>query len=177
MPRKRLGRFMIESLPSEPSKNRAAAIRHLDGRLMAGAAAALLIVTGAFVWRLASPAVETPKPVAAVAPVKNPVLDELVENTKALQISQQEAIDQLQVLQQLMADQRAANKKSSSDVAALSDKLESLRQSFASVPPAPATEAEVPRVVAKAKPATVRWHARTHRVAVTIKPRVAAARH
>jgi hypothetical protein len=166
---------MIDSLPSDPSNNRAAATRHLDGRLMAGAAAALLIVAGAFVWRLASPAVEIPKPVAVVAPpVRNPVLDELVENTKALQISQQEAIDQLQVLQQLLADQQTANKKASSDVAALSDKLESLRQSFASVPSAPAAEAEAPHP-AKAKPAK-RWRPRAHRI-VPAKPVATAARH
>lgn len=69
---------------------------------------------------------------AVTAPAKNPVLDELVRTTRALNDSQQQAIDQLQVLQDTVASQAAALKASSDATAALNDKLESLRQSFAS---------------------------------------------
>ena len=48
-------------------------------------------------------------------------------------LSQQQAIDQLQVLQQQFAAQQAETRKSSGEVAALGDKFETLRQSFASV--------------------------------------------
>lgn len=166
---------MIDALPSEPSKDGVAAARLLHSRLIIGAAAALVIVAGAFVWRIAAshspPSAPPTTNVAAAA--RNPVLDELVETTKALQDSQQQAIDQLQVLQQLLSSQQAEIKKSSDEIAALSDKLESLRQSFASLPaPAPVTaEADAPQRGDSRSP-TVRSH--RHRVA---SGRVRAAHH
>ena len=125
---------MIDSLLSEPRRQGTAAMRQ-HGRLMVGAAAALLIVGGAFVWRIAGGAAGDQGPTtSASAQAKNPVLNELVETTKALGSSQQQAIDQLQALQELVASQQAETKKSSDEVAALSEKLEALRQSFASIP-------------------------------------------
>jgi uncharacterized coiled-coil protein SlyX len=172
---------MIDALPSEPGKDRVAARRQLHGRLIAGAVAALVVVAGAFFWRtFASPPAAVPGPkVAAAQParspvldqvVKNPALDQLVESVKALEFSQQEAIDQLQVLQQLLAAQRVETKKTTDQVAALSEKFESLRQSFASVPPA-AVEADPPPRQ-KAAPAAHR----AHRI-VPHKSRTAARRH
>jgi septal ring factor EnvC (AmiA/AmiB activator) len=167
---------MIDALPSEPRKDSAAATRHLHGRLIAGAVLALVIVGGAFVWRLtANSPPPVVRPVASAAPARNPVLDQLVETTKALEDSQQQAIDQLQVLQQLVASQKAEARKSSDEVAALSDKLESLRQSFASVPPPSPEEAEAsqPR---KPKATVARSPARAHRI-VPGNARTATTRH
>lgn len=172
---------MIDALPSEPGKDRVAARRQLHGRLMIGAVAALVVVAGACFWRtFASPpaAVLGPKLVSAQPAknpvldqvVKNPALDQLVESVKALEFSQQEAIDQLQVLQQLLASQRAETKRTTEQVAALSEKFESLRQSFASVPPAPAEADAPPRQ--KATPAKHQ----AHRI-VPHKSRTAAKRH
>jgi peptidoglycan hydrolase CwlO-like protein len=158
---------MIDALPSEPNRDSAAASRHLHRRLIVGAVAALLIVVGAFVWRMT--ASSPPTQMASVAPspapaVRNPVLDELVEATKALESSQQQAIDQLQELQQLITSQQAETRKSSAAVAALNAKLEVLQQSFASLPAPAQEEADTPRP-RKSKPATVRSRGKAHRVA------------
>jgi hypothetical protein len=155
---------MLDALPSEPGKDHEAARRHLDGRLILGAVAALLIMAAAFGWRVANGPAPTAAPVTNVAqPAKNPVLEELVEATKALQISQQQAIDQLQILQEQLADQQSETRKSSGEVAGLSDKLENLRHSFASVA-VPAEEADTLQR-AKAKPAVVHARRKPHRFA------------
>lgn len=164
-------KLMIDALPSEPNKSGAAASRHLHGRLIVGAVAALLIVAGAFVWRLvaSSPPNTSPAQIASSATnptpaVRNPVLDELVEATKALESSQQQAIDQLQELQQLITSQQAEARKSSVAVAALNAKLEALQQSFASLPAPAQEETDAPRP-RKSNPATVRSRGKAHRVA------------
>jgi uncharacterized coiled-coil protein SlyX len=173
--------MMIDALPSEPRKDNVAATRHAHGRLIIGAMAALMIVAGASVWRLASgpPTIASPTIKAAASatnPVTNPVLDELVEATKALEVSQQQAIDQLQELQQLFTAQQAETKKASGEVAALSDKLDALRQSFASATPAPSPEQADEPQPRKAKPAVGHSRARTHRV-VSARAHTAATRH
>jgi septal ring factor EnvC (AmiA/AmiB activator) len=175
-------KLMIDALPSEPGNNSAAASRHLHGRLIVGAVAALLIVAGAFVWRLAasSPPAAAPAQIASAAanpapPARNPVLDELVEATKALESSQQQAIDQLQELQQLIASQQTEARKSSAAVAALNAKLEALQQSFASLPTPAQEEVDTPRP-RKSKPATARSRGKAHRVA-SGKTRTASRRH
>jgi septal ring factor EnvC (AmiA/AmiB activator) len=161
---------MIDALPSEPSKDSDAATRHLHVRMILGAMAALLIVAAAFAWRITNGPPPVATPVANTAPpAKSPVLEELVEATKALEVSQQQAIDQLQVLQQQLAAQQAETRKSSGEVTALGDKLETLRQSFASIA-TPAEEADTPQQ--KAKPALARH--RAHRV--TSASRTAAHR-
>jgi septal ring factor EnvC (AmiA/AmiB activator) len=170
--------LMIDALPSEPSKDGAATARQLHTRLTAGAAAALLIVAGTFVWRMSvkSPAPPVTSQVTqATPPARNPVLDQLVETTKALEFSQQEAIDQLQVLQQLLAAQKAETKRSSDAVAALGDKLDALRQSFASIPAPSAEAAEAPQP-AKSGPAAARARGKPHRIAAS-KAGIVAARH
>jgi septal ring factor EnvC (AmiA/AmiB activator) len=65
--------------------------------------------------------------------------EQLVEKTKALALSQQESIDQLQALQdqmqsvkRLLAAQQSEAKRLSDQVAALAGAIDSLRQSFAS---------------------------------------------
>jgi uncharacterized protein HemX len=65
--------------------------------------------------------------------------ERLVEKTKDLEVTQQESIDQLQVVQdqlqsvkRLLAAQQADNKRLSEQVAGLTEAIEGLRQSFAS---------------------------------------------
>src|SRR5438552_8802317 len=74
--------------------------------------------------------------------------EQLVEKTKGLEATQQESIDQLQVVQdqlqtvrRLLAAQQADAKRLSEQVTTLNESIDSLRQSFAS---ARATEAETP---------------------------------
>src|SRR6202790_206722 len=65
--------------------------------------------------------------------------EQLVEKTKGLEITQQESIDQLQVVQdqlqtvkRLLAAQQADTKRLSEQVSGLTEAVEGLRQSFAS---------------------------------------------
>lgn len=74
--------------------------------------------------------------------------EQLIEKTKDLEATQQESIDQLQVVQdqlqsmrRLLAAQQADTKRLSEQVADLKEAIESLRQSFAS---AQASEASSP---------------------------------
>ncbi|MHC2627021.1 uncharacterized protein HemX [Bradyrhizobium huanghuaihaiense] len=85
--------------------------------------------------------------------------EQLVEKTKGLEATQQESIDQLQVVQdqlqtvkRLLAAQQADTKRLSEQVASLNESIDGLRQSFAS---ARATEAETPSVTRR-KPARYR---------------------
>jgi septal ring factor EnvC (AmiA/AmiB activator) len=78
--------------------------------------------------------------------------EQLAERTKALELSQQESIDQLQILQdqleavkRLLATQQNANKRLSDQVADLSGAIDSLRQSFASARPPEASSPSSPR--------------------------------
>ena len=72
--------------------------------------------------------------------------EQLVEKTKGLEASQQESIDQLQVVQEqlqtvrrLLAAQQADNKRLSEQVSGLTEAIDGLRQSFASAPAAETT--------------------------------------
>jgi len=77
--------------------------------------------------------------------------EQLVEKTKGLEQTQQESIDQLQVVQdhlatmrRVLAAQQADTKRLSEQVSGLTEAIESLRQSYASAqasdpPPAPST--------------------------------------
>ena len=88
--------------------------------------------------------------------------EQLVEKTKGIEATQQESIDQLQVVQdqlqtmkRLLASQQADTKRLSEQVATLNESIDGLRQSFASVR---TTEAETPSVTRR-KPARPRVHA------------------
>lgn len=71
--------------------------------------------------------------------------EQLVEKTRGLEATQQESIDQLQVVQdqlstvrRLLAAQQADTKRLSEQVSTLTEAVEGLRQSFASEPSEPA---------------------------------------
>ncbi len=68
--------------------------------------------------------------------------EQLVEKTKGLEATQQESIDQLQVVQdqlstvrRLLASQQADTKRLSEQVSSLAEAIDGLRQSFASAQP------------------------------------------
>jgi hypothetical protein len=130
---------MTDPWPSEPNSRGVAPARPLRGQLLLVGGAAILVIGGIFLWRIGVHMTPAPPPVrtvAVAAPAKNPQLEELVKATRALNSTQQQAIDQLQVLQDTVASQAAALKASSEQVTELNDKLEALRQSFASAQPA-----------------------------------------
>ena len=94
--------------------------------------------------------------------------EQLVEKTKGLEQTQQESIDQIQVMQdqlqtvrRLLAAQQADTKRLSEQVSSLSEAIDSLRQSFASAQssdssPAPAARNRSLRTRAHAVRATQR---------------------
>ncbi len=76
--------------------------------------------------------------------------EQLVEKTKGLEVTQQESIDQLQVVQdqlqtvkRLLAAQQADTKRLSEQVTTLTESIDGLKQSFAS---AQTSDAETPQV-------------------------------
>lgn len=125
------------------------------------AAALLFLIAGTTsiaIWRASTGAApETDRVVASRhLQARIQASEQLVEKTKGLEATQQESIDQLQVVQdqlqtmkRLMAAQQAETKRLSEQVATLNETIDGLRQSFAS---ARATEAETPAVTRR-KPA------------------------
>ena len=82
-----------------------------------------------------SPAAVEPAPHAptASAASRRPS-DDLLETTKGLQVTQQQAVDQLQVVQDQLVAQQAEMKNLSEQIAALTEKLDALQQSVAKMP-------------------------------------------
>ena len=143
------------------------------------AAALCLVLAGATsiaAWRVytgASP--ETDRAVAARALQTRTAQasEQLVEKTKGLEQTQQESIDQLQVVQdqlstvrRLLAAQQADTKKLSEQLSGLTEAIDGLRQSFASAQtsdpsPAPATRNRSVRIRAHHTVRTVQRRARS----------------
>ena len=122
------------------------------------AAALVLILAGAVsiaLWRAytgTSP--ETDRAVAArqIQARTAQASEQLVEKTKGLEVTQQESIDQLQVVQdqlqtvrRLLAAQQADTKKLSEQVSGLTEAIDGLRQSFASAQPSDPSPAPASR--------------------------------
>jgi len=101
-------------------------------------AAFVLIGGGWTVW-----AVSATKEAAPRAP------DELLESTKGLEATQQQAVDQLQIVQDQLAAQQAETKKLSKQIATLTEKLDALQQSIANIP---ALSVATPASLPKAQP-------------------------
>ena len=154
---------MIENAPRSASP----IIARFGGQPIAIAAAALVIVvlgvTSITVWRsYTGNAPETDRVVAArqLQARAAQASEQLVEKTKGLEATQQESIDQLQMVQdqlqtvrRLLATQQADNGKLSEQVGTLTEAVEGLRQSFASAQASEPSAASSPRKrSAKAKP-------------------------
>jgi uncharacterized protein HemX len=103
----------------------------------------LLGVAGIALWRAYTGTSPEPDRVAAARQLQFRtalVSEQLVEKTKGLESTQQESIDQLQMVQdqlqtvrRLLAAQQAETKKLSEQVSGLAEAIDGLRQSFASV--------------------------------------------
>lgn len=155
---------LAQDTPSNP-------ILRLGAQPIALTAAALLFliagVTSIAIWRAYTGAtLETDRVVASrqLQARTAQASEQLAEKTKGLEATQQESIDQLQVVQdqlqtmkRVMATQQAESKRLSEQVATLSESIDGLRQSFAG---ARATEVET-STVTRRKPARHRVHAST----------------
>ena len=71
---------------------------------------------------------------SAAAAAREQVSDELLETTKGLQATQQQAVDQLQVVQDQLVAQKAETRRLSEQIATVTGKLEALQQSVADIP-------------------------------------------
>ena len=153
---------LAEDTPSNP-------FVRLGAQPIALTAAALLLliagVTSIAIWRAYTGAAPESDRVVASRQLQvraAQASEQLVEKTKGLEATQQESIDQLQVVQdqlltmkRLLASQQADTKRLSEQVANLNEAIDGLRQSFASVR---ANEADPPAVTPR-KPARHRVHA------------------
>lgn len=159
---------MIETPPRDIRTN---AIARISGQPIAITAAALvLLVLGIgsiALWRAyTGNAPETDRAVATrqLQARTAQASEQLVEKTKGLEATQQESIDQLQVVQdqlqtvrRLLASQQADTKKLSEQMATLTEAIEGLRQSFASTQASePVAEPATRKRSAKARPHSVR---------------------
>ncbi|MEH2518567.1 uncharacterized protein HemX [Bradyrhizobium sp. AZCC 1610] len=153
---------MIELAPRSASP-----IVRFGGQPIAIAAAALVIVvlgvSSIALWRAyTGNAPETDRAVATrqLQARAAQASEQLVERTKGLEATQQESIDQLQVVQdqlltvrRLLAAQQADTRKLSEQVGTLTEAIDGLRQSFASAQASEPAAAAAPRTrSAKAKP-------------------------
>ena len=144
------GNPVIPRSPVAPfsSDARPNSIARIGSQPIALAAATLIVILAAVVsialWRnYAVPAPELDRVVAArqfQARAVQVASEQLVEKTKGLEATQAESIDQLQVAQdqlqtvrRQLAAQQAETKRLSEQVVALTEAVDSLRQSFASV--------------------------------------------
>ena len=153
---------MIELVPRSASPT-----ARFGGQPIAIAAAALIIVvlgvSSITLWRsYTGSAPENDRVVASrqLQARAAQASEQLVEKTKGLEATQQESIDQLQVVQdqlltvrRLLAAQQADSRKLSEQVGTLTEAIEGLRQSFASAQASDPAAAPAPRNrSAKAKP-------------------------
>jgi len=159
---------MIETAPRDIRTN---AIARISGQPIAIAAAALVLLVMGIgsiaLWRAyTGNAPETDRAVATrqLQARTAQASEQLVEKTKGLEATQQESIDQLQVVQdqlqtvrRLLASQQADTKKLSEQMATLTEAIEGLRQSFASTQASePVAEPATRKRSAKARPHSVR---------------------
>ena len=154
---------MIEHAPRSANP-----IVRFGGQPIAIAAAALIIVvlgvSTITLWRSYSGSAvpETDRVVASrqLQTRAAQASEQLVEKTKGLEATQQESIDQLQMVQdqlltvrRLLAAQQADTKKLSEQVGTLTEAIDGLRQSFASAQASEPSAASAPRKrTAKARP-------------------------
>jgi hypothetical protein len=153
---------MIELAPRSASP-----IARFGGQPIAIAAAALVIVmvgvTSITLWRAYTGSAPETERVVATRQLQaraTQASEQLVEKTKGLEATQQESIDQLQVVQdqlltvrRLLAAQQADTRKLSEQVGTLTEAIDGLRQSFASAQASEPAAAPSSRTrSAKAKP-------------------------
>lgn len=136
---------MIELAPRHYHPNTTTISRFSGQPVLIGAAAFVIIVLGIgciALWRTytgTSPELDRLASARQLQARTVQASEQLVEKTKGLEATQQESIDQLQVVQdqlqsvkRLLAAQQADAKRLSEQVAGLTEAIDGLRQSFAS---------------------------------------------
>jgi uncharacterized coiled-coil protein SlyX len=106
-------------------------------RLLIPLAAAVVLIGGGWLTLWTTGGSSTVAPATHPSPVSGASRrpsEELLETAKGLQVTQQRAVDQLQVFQDQLVAQRAEMKKLSEQIAALTERLDALQQSIANMP-------------------------------------------
>ena len=104
------------------------------------AAAFVFIVAGLLLVRGFGGTMEAPSSSVAHVPTVEQVSNEILETAKGLGITQQQAVDQLQVVQDQLVAQKAETKKLAEQITTLTERLDALQQTVAN-PPAVSTRA------------------------------------
>jgi uncharacterized coiled-coil protein SlyX len=162
---------MIEATSEDARTNGIARIGSQPIALAAVALAIMLLGAGSIaLWRAYTGSSPEQDRVVAARLVQARVAqttEQLVERTKALEVSQQEAVDQLQIAQdqlltikRLLAAQQTDAKRLSDQMAALTSAIESVRQSFASSQSTESSSPSATRRTAERSRSGRRRHAR-----------------
>jgi len=137
---------MIELAPRNTSALNTSALARISGQPIAIAATAFVVLVlgigSITLWRAYTGTAPETDRVVAVRQLQARTAqasEQLVEKTKGLEATQQESIDQLQMVQdqlltvrRLLAAQQADTRKLSEQVGTLTESIDGLRQSFAS---------------------------------------------
>lgn len=161
-------------MPELTSRNTSSFARYGGQPIAVGAAALALVLLGIgsiTAWRAYTGTTPETDRVVATRQLQARTAqasEQLVEKTKGLEATQQESIDQLQVVQdqlqtvrRLLAAQQADTRKLSEQVGTLTQSIDGLRQSYASAQAAEPDAAPAPRkrsarASARAKPHAVK---------------------
>jgi uncharacterized coiled-coil protein SlyX len=101
------------------------------------AAAIVTILAGlSLVWDFGRTMAAAPSSSAGHAPTIEQVSNQILETAKGLGITQQQAVDQLQVVQDQLVAQQTETKKLSEQMTTLTKRLDALQQSVANLPAA-----------------------------------------
>jgi len=117
-------------------EDRAAGVR--QWRLIAVVLGLILVCLGYVILPRGFASNSTGESSTVATTVAEQITNELLETTKGLQLTQQQAVDQLQVVQDQLVAQKAETKKLTEQVAILTEKLQTLQQSVAETPAPPA---------------------------------------
>jgi uncharacterized coiled-coil protein SlyX len=139
-----VGGKMIDAAYSRQRQQEDRSVTGVRGlRVLAAALAIILIGLGCAMWGFGGSSVAALSSSAGAVPARERVSTELLETAKGLQVTQQQAVDQLQVVEDQLAAQKAETNKLSEQIAAVTEKLDALQRSVADIP-APSVAAAVP---------------------------------
>jgi uncharacterized coiled-coil protein SlyX len=86
------------------------------------------------VWGFGGTDALAPSLNAVPSQAREQLSNEILERAKGLEVTQQQAVDQLQIVQDQLAAQKAETKKLSEQMSAVTEKLDALQGSVANIP-------------------------------------------
>jgi septal ring factor EnvC (AmiA/AmiB activator) len=104
----------------------------------------LVLITGGgiAIWAAGrNPAVAPSAQSTPISTASPPLADEMLETIKALKRTQQETIDQLQIVQDQLAAQKLEIRKLTDQIADMTEKLDTLQTSVSNMPASSSTSA------------------------------------